>query len=106
MTETKEKITLEKNIQEQEKLKAQYEADREAWKAEKLQLENLIGKKNDEIFELQKASEKLTEERDDWKKEAHANRKTYQAEKASKQESDFLTELAKLQAKKGININE
>lgn len=105
MTEPKEKITLEKNIQEQEDRKAQYETDREVWKQEKLQLQNLLGKKNDEIFELQKANEKLTEERDDWKKEAHASRKTYQAEKKTKEQTDFMSEFAKLQAKKGININ-
>lgn len=106
MTEKQEKITLDKNLQEQEERKAKYEADKAQWKEEKLALENLVGKKDDEIFELQKANEKLAEEGEDWKKEAHRNHRAHQAEKKTKEESDFMTELAKLQAKKGININE
>ena len=100
-----EKITLDKNLQEQEERKAKYEAQEKAWEQEKLELVNMLGKKDDQIFELQQTNKRLAEERDDWKKEAHQNRKTYQAEKASKQEADFLSELAKLQAKKGIDIN-
>lgn len=106
MTETKEKITLEKTIQENEERKANYEADRELWKTEKLELENLVGKKNDEILDLQHNNESLTKDRDEWKKKAHAAQKVQQAEQQTKKETDFLTELDKLQAKKGININE
>lgn len=50
---------------------------------------------------------KTTEqERDEWKNEAHAASKVYQTEKKTKEQTDFLSELAKLQEKKGININE
>lgn len=100
-----EKITPIKNAEEVERLKTKYEEADQANQARILELENKVTQKCDEIFELQQANKRLAEERDDWKKEAHQNRKTYQAEKASKQEADFLTELAKLQAKKGININ-
>lgn len=106
MNEQKEKITLDKNLQEQEERKAKYEADRETWKAEKLQLENLIGKKDDEILDLQHANESLTKDRNEWKVKAHAANKVHQAEKKTKEETDFMSELAKLQAKRGININE
>lgn len=103
--ENKEKITAVQNAEEVERLKAKYEAADQANQAKILELENKVTQKCDEIFELQQTNKRLAEERDDWKKEAHQNRKTYQAEKASKRESDFITELAKLQAKKGININ-
>lgn len=96
---------MEKNIQEQEDRKAKYEADKAEWKAKKLELENLVGKKNDEIFELQKKNEQTEKERNDWKEEAHQRGKVYQNEKKTKEQTDFLTELAKLQEKKGIQLD-
>jgi len=65
MTETQEKITPSKNIEEQEKLKSKYEAEKEALEQENLNLKNKITKKNDEIFELQKTNKRVAEERDD-----------------------------------------
>ena len=105
MTETQEKITPSKNIEEQEKLKAKYEAEKEALEQENLNLKNKITKKNDEIFELQKTNKRVAEERDDWKTEANARSKVYQETKQVKEQTDFLTELAKLQEKKGIKLN-
>lgn len=102
----KEKLTPTKNIEEQEKLKAKYEAEIETANQENLKLKNTITKKNDEIFELQKTNKNLSQERDDWKQEAHAARKVQQETKEYKETTDFLTEFKKLQAKKGININE
>ncbi|MDR1670351.1 MAG: hypothetical protein LBR43_01310 [Spiroplasmataceae bacterium] len=105
MTEKEEKITSIKNVEDQEKLKIKYEAESKEKDQKILELENLITKKNDEIFELQKSNEKLAEERDDWKKETHAARRVQQETKEFKETTDFLTELAKLQAKKGIILN-
>lgn len=106
MTENPEqKITSSKNIEEQEKLKAKYEAEIETVQQENLSLKNKITKKNDEIFELQKDNKRVAEERDDWKEEAHARQKVYQETKQVKEQTDFLTELAKLQAKKGIKLD-
>jgi hypothetical protein len=65
MTEKEEKITSIKNVEDQEKLKIKYEAESKEKDQKILELENLITKKNDEIFELQKSNEKLAEERDD-----------------------------------------
>ena len=103
--DNKEKITPSKNIEEQEKLKAKYEAEKEALEQENLTLKNTITKKNDEIFELQKTNKRIAEERDDWKTEANARSKVYQESKQAKEQTDFLTELQKLQQKKGINLN-
>ena len=103
--ENPEKITSQKNLEDQEKLKQKYEAEREALEQENLTLKNTITQKNDEIFELQKANKRLAEERDDWKKEAHAIRKVNQETKQHKETTDFLTEFNKLQAKKGLNNN-
>jgi hypothetical protein len=103
--ETQEKITPSKNIEEQERLKQKYEEESKEQQQKILDLENTITKKNDEIFELQKANKNLATERDDWKKEAHAARKVNQESKIVKEQNDFLTEFNKLQAKKGINID-
>jgi hypothetical protein len=66
MTEQKiEKITSSKIIEEQENLKAKYEAEIKQVQEENLNLQNKIIKKDDEIFELQKANEGLTKDRDE-----------------------------------------
>jgi len=64
MNETPEKITSAKIIEEQEQLKAKYEAEIKAVQQENLSLQNTILKKNDEIFEIQKANEGLVKDRD------------------------------------------
>ena len=102
--DNKEKITSSKNIEEQEKLKQKYEEESKEQQQKILDLENTITKKNDEIFELQKANKNLATERDDWKKEAHAARKVQSETKQHKETTDFLTEFNKLQQKKGITM--
>ncbi|CAI2199107.1 14948_t:CDS:1, partial [Funneliformis geosporum] len=41
-------------------------------------------------------------EKEDWKREAHSARKVYQETKQHKEQTDFLSEFKKLQAKKGF----
>ena len=60
-----EKITNAQNIEEQEKLKERYEAESQVKEQEILKLKNTITKKNNEIFELQKVTKGLTEDRDE-----------------------------------------
>ena len=106
MNNQEAKITSAKIIEEQEQLKAKYEAEINQAQAENLALQNKILQKDDEIFELQKANEATAKDRDDWKTEAHRNRRIEQEKKATKQQSDFLTEFNKLQAAKvmkGVN---
>ena len=107
MTESnKEKITAVKNSEDLEKLKTEYESEIEKHKQAALDWKNAAIKKDETILEKNKHIERTETERDDWKKEAHSARKVYQAEKTTKQATDVLSELAKLQAKKGINLNE
>ena len=105
MTEEKE-ITPLKNVEEQEKLKVKYEEESGQQQQKITLLENTITKKNDEIFELQKANKSLSTERDDWKTEAHSARKIQQETKQHKETTDFLTEFKKLQEKKGWKWDE
>ena len=101
MTQNQEKITSAKIIEEQEKLKAKYEAEIKQAQAENLALQRKILKKDDEIFELQKTNEGLGKDRDEWKASAHAARRVQQATKQHKEQADFESEFIKLQAKKG-----
>ena len=65
MNNTEQKITSAKIIEEQEQLKAKYEAEIKAAQAENLALQNKILQKDDEIFELQKTNEGLGKDRDE-----------------------------------------
>jgi len=65
MTETREKITTAQISENQEKLKAKYEAEIETAQQEILKLKNTCTKKDDEIFELQKNQESLVKDRDE-----------------------------------------
>jgi len=65
MNENQEKITSAKIIEEQENLKAKYEAESKEKDQQILSLQNIITKKNDEIFELQKESQSLAQSRDE-----------------------------------------
>ena len=65
MTTEKEKPNPLKNVEEQEKLKVKYEEDIKEAQEKITTLENTITKKNDEIFELQKTTKTLSEEKDD-----------------------------------------
>ena len=104
MTE-KEPITPAQIQENQEQLKAKYETEIETAQSQILALKNTITQKNDEIFELQKATKKLASDVDDWKTEAHRNRRVEQAKQVNKQTNDFLTEFTKLQAAKTTKIN-
>ncbi len=106
MNETPEKITSAKIIEEQEQLKAKYEAEIKAVQQENLSLQNTILKKNDEIFEIQKANEGLVKDRDNWKLEARRNRRIEQEKQATKEQNDFKTEYLKLQEQKGWKWSE
>ena len=106
MNNPNEKITPSKIIEEQEKLKAKYEAELKTVQEQNLTLQNTILKKDDEIFELQKANEGLGKDRDEWKSEAHKSRKVQQATKQHKEATDFETEFIKLQNQKGWQWDE
>ena len=101
-----EKITSAKIIAEQEQLKAKYEAEIKQAQEDNLDLQNKIIKKDDEIFELQKNQESLVKDRDEWKKEARANRRIEQEQKQTKAQNDFKTEYIKLQEQKGWTWDE
>lgn len=100
MNDTQEKITSAKLIEDQEVLKQKYEAEKEALEQENLSLQNTITKKNDEIFELQKAHKRTQDERDEWKLEARRNRRIELEKQATKETNDFLSEFNRLQQAK------
>ena len=100
MNETNEKITSAKLIEDQEQLKAKYEAEINTIQQENLSLQNTILKKDNEIFDLQKTNKNLSQDRDEWKTEAHRNRRIEQEKKQTKEQNDFLTEFNKLQEAK------
>lgn len=100
MNEQQEKITSAQISEEEEKLKAKYEAEIATAQQEILKLKKIRVEKDDEIFELQKENEKLTGQVDEWKLEARRNRRIEQEKKANKEANDFLTEFNKLQEAK------
>ena len=103
MTETqKEKITPLKNTEDYENLKAKYEKEKLELKEEVEKWKNTAIKRDDLLLEKDKALDRLTEERDDWKQEAHKQRKVHQETKQHKETDDFLTRFKKLQEKKGL----
>ena len=106
MNNQNEKITSSKIIEEQEKLKEKYETEIKAVQEQNLTLQNTILKKDDEIFELQKANEGLGKDCDEWKTSAHAARRVQQATKQHKEQADFETEFIKLQNQKGWQRDE
>jgi len=106
MNTNEQKITSAKIIEEQERLKQKYEEEKSALEQANLTLQNTILKKDDEIFELQRTTQSLAKDRDEWKSEAHRNRRIEQEKKATKEANDFNQEFLKLQAKKGWNWDE
>lgn len=102
----KEIITPVKNSEDHNKIVTKLEEQIEAEKQKALDWENACYKKDDTILELKKAREQAEKEKDDWKREAHAQRKVYQETKQAKETTDFLTEYKKLQAKKGWQWDE
>ncbi|CAG8712266.1 33435_t:CDS:2 [Racocetra persica] len=90
MNDPNEKITSAKLIEDQEQLKAKYEAEINTIQQENLSLQNTILKKDNEIFDLQKTNKNLSQDRDEIE----------QAKKTTKEQNDFLTEFNKLQEAK------
>ena len=99
MTET-EKITPIKNSEDHNRVVAKLEAEIEAAKQKALDWENACYKKDETILEIKKAKERAEQERDDWIKEAHRNRRIEQEKKHNKETNDFLSEWTKLQEAK------
>ena len=104
MTQTNEKITPAQISESQENLKAKYELEIETAQQATLKAKKELTDKDNEIFELQKQNKKLANEVDDWKTEAHRNRRIEQEKKQTKQQNDFLTEFNKLQEAKQAKI--
>jgi len=100
MNNTEQKITPAQISESQENLKAKYELEIEAAQQASLKLKKDLTDKDDEIFELQKQNKMLANEVDDWKQEAHRNRRIEQAKQATKQQNDFKSEYIKLQEQK------
>ena len=95
-----EKITPIKNSEDHNRVVAKLEEQIEAAKQKALDWENACYKKDETILETKKAKERAEQERDDWKREAFANRRIEQEKKHTKEQNDFLTEFNKLQQAK------
>lgn len=102
-----QKITPAQISESQENLKAKYELEIETAQQANLGLKKTLTDKDDEIFELQKQNKMLANQVDDWKTEAHRNRRIEQAKQATKSQNDFKTEYIKLQEqKRGLTWDE
>ena len=106
MNEPKEKITPLQNSEEHQKLVQDYEAKIEQHKDKELEWKNAYLKSEQDKLELKKQTERLTEEKEDWKREAFANRKVQAETKQHKEQTDFLSEFKKSQERKGIKWDE
>ena len=100
MNENTEKITAVQNSQDYQKIIQSLEADIEAEKQKTLDWHNAFLKSEENRLEEKKAKERAFTERDDWKREAHRNRRIELEQKQTKETNDFLTEFNKLQAAK------
>lgn len=106
MTDQKEKITPLQNSEDYEKLKADYEAKIEEKKDEVEKWKNTAIKSDDASLVKDKEIERLEKEKDDWRQEALSARKVYKENKKTQEQTDFLTEFKRLQAKKGLQWDE
>ena len=95
-----EKITPLQNSEEHQKIISDLEAEIETKKAKAEEWKNTYLKSEQERLTVKKALERTEEERDDWKRQAFANRKIELEKKHNKEQSDFLTEFNKLQQAK------
>ena len=107
---TKETITPIKNSESLQNLALKYEKEIELLKQKALDWENAaIAEKSEKLdlkINLEAELAKACQDRDIWKREAAAARRVYQTNEKVVAQADFLTELAKLQEKKGIQLNE
>ena len=106
MNTNPEKITTAQISENQSQLKAKYEQEITTAQQDILKLKNDLTVKDNEIFELQKSNKNLVTDRDEWKNEAHRNRRIEQEKQHTKAANDFHTEFIKLQQKKGWNWDE
>lgn len=106
MNDNQEKITPLQNSEEHQKLIDKYETEIETHKQQTLDWKNAAIKKDDTLLEKKKEIERLEKERDDWKREAHAQRKIQSESQQVKETTDFLTHFKKLQEKKGLKYDE
>jgi hypothetical protein len=108
MNEPNEKITPIKNSEDLQRLAVKYETKIEDLKQKALDWENTAIAEKAERLDLKANLEaelsKAIQDRDIWKREAMAARTVYQEKEKVVAQADFITELAKLQAKRGINI--
>lgn len=100
MNETNQKITPLKNSEDYQKIIQGLEADIEAEKQKTLDWHNAFLKSEQERIAEKKAKERTEQEREDWKREAFANRRIAQEQKQTKETNDFLSEFNKLQEAK------
>lgn len=90
MTDPKDQINPLKNSEDYEKLKASYEAKIQAKAAEVEEWKNTAIKSDEECLAKTEVIEKLTEDRDYWKKEVHKSRRIEQAKQETKQGNEFM----------------
>jgi hypothetical protein len=95
-----QKITPLQNSEEHQKIISDLEAEIEIKKAKAEEWKNTYLKSEQERLTIKKALERTEEERDDWKRQAYANRKIELEKKANKEANDFNTEFIKLQESK------
>ena len=100
MNETNEKLTPAQIAEKQARIKQKYEEEVQAKDQQILSLQDKLTDKDNEIFDLQKAIGRAEKDRDEWKTEAHRNRRIEQEKKTTKEQNDFLTEFNKLQQAK------
>jgi hypothetical protein len=107
MNNPEQKITPLQNSEDHEKLVQDYEAKIEQEKADKEKWKNAYLKSEQNRLEIGKSQERTAEERDDWKRQAFANRKIELEKKQNKEQNDFKTEFIKLQEqKRGLTWDE
>jgi len=105
-TEKDKNISPLQNSEEHQKLIHSYEEKINQHKAKETEWQNAYLKSEQDKLELTKTNERLTQEKDDWKREAYAAKKVQAETKQHKEQQDFLTEYQKLQAKKGWQYDE
>ena len=106
MNEPKEKITPLQNSEEHQKIVSDLEAEILTKKEKAEEWKNAYLKSEQERLTIKKTLERTEEEKEDWKREAFANRKVQSESKQAKASTDFLSEFKKSQEKKGIKWDE
>ena len=106
MNEPKEKITPLQNSEEHQKIIQDLESQIETKEQKVQEWKNTYLKSEQERLEIKKTLERTQEEKEDWKREAFANRKVQAETKQHKEQTDFLSEFKKSQERKGIKWDE